>query len=104
MVPNRIVSSSIDSSSVGAHPRRKLRFASILICVGSEKQKPYEVQKDDKNRGKKREGGLRHTSHLSETHGPIMVPPSAARRGRGHGVRAGIDTGTRNVEGMVMTT
>jgi hypothetical protein len=33
---------------------------------------------------------------FSETHDPIMVLPSAARRGRGHGVRADVNTGTQN--------
>src|SRR6266850_433119 len=45
--------------------------------------------------------GTRHTSPFSETHDPIMVLTSAARRGRGHGVRADVNTGTRNVVRMV---
>jgi len=45
------------------------------------------------------------------THKPLfgdpwshMVSPSAARRGRGHGVRTDVNTGTRNVEAINMTT
>jgi hypothetical protein len=46
----------------------------------------------------------------SDTQAPFwrpMVPcgvRSAARRGRGHGVRVDVDTGTRNVEAIEMTT
>ena len=45
------------------------------------------------------------------THEPLFGDPwshngvtSAARRGRGHGVRADDNTGTRNVEAIDMTT
>jgi hypothetical protein len=46
----------------------------------------------------------------SDTQAPFrrpMVPcgvRSAARRGRGHGVRVDVDAGTRNVEAIGMTT
>jgi hypothetical protein len=44
-------------------------------------------------------GGIRHTGlPLGKTRGPIMAPPSAARRSRGCAVRTDVDSGTRKGE------
>lgn len=75
---------------MGAHPQRK------LVAVRSAKQKAFHVEREmTRNKGRRE---IRHTSLRSETCGPIVAPASAARRGRRHGVRADVDTGTRKVK------
>jgi hypothetical protein len=91
------------STLMGAHPRKNL--ASDLIYVESEKKRADSVDEGLDLRticlsSGKEGGGGRHTSLLLEAHGPMMVPPSTARRGRGRNVRSDIGTETRKGEAI----
>ena len=72
----------------------------MLIYMIPEKENNFTWKKKKKE-AREREGGLRRTGLLSETRDPIIAAPSAARRSRGYGVRADVNTGTRKVEAMV---